>query len=274
MRFNYTRNDAEQWAAFSGDYNPIHFDLQWARKLGSERLTVHGMRAMLDMKQALSEALRPASSDVHFFRFSARLRQPVRCDLDYRLDIATTEHQASGRLLDECNNENCFSAKLLPAASFDITDAAAPIQRLERRDVEVLGRRFPGDPLLQWSFLDALLFQRVVSSAQILSAIKQRLPAMQARTLIDVFAQLSVVQTHHDVHFKAGLLTPGTLHCLEDTLSYAISPPLIVGDSDSGLAVRIDVQCWTPHGPLLASAITLKTASYVQRQDHIKDIDK
>ncbi|MBD8455111.1 MaoC/PaaZ C-terminal domain-containing protein [Serratia rubidaea] len=264
MRFNYTRNDAEQWAAFSGDYNPIHFDLQWARKLGSERLTVHGMRAMLDMKQALSEALRPASSDAHFFRFSARLRQPVRCDLDYRLDVATTEHQASGRLLDESNDECCFSAKLLPAVAFDIADAA-PIQRLERRDVEVLGRRFPGDPLLQWSFLDALLFQRIVSSAAILSAIKQRLPALQARTLIDVFAQLSVVQTHHDVHFNAGLLTPGVLFSVEDTLSYTILPPLVVGDGSSGLVVGIDVQCWTPQGPLLASAITLKTASYAQR---------
>lgn len=263
MRFNYTRNDAEQWAAFSGDYNPIHFDLQWARKLGSDRLTVHGMRAMLDMKQALSEALRPASPDEHFFRFSARLRQPVRCELGYRLDVATTEHQASGRLLDECNDECCFSAKLLPAAAFDIADAVP--QRLEWRDVEALCQRFPGDPLLQWSLLDALLFQRIVSSTVILSAIKERLPAMQARTLIDVFAQLSVVQTHHDVHFNAGLLTPGVLRCVDNALSYAILPPLIVGDSDSGLVVRIDVQCWTSHGPLLASAITLKTASYAQR---------
>ncbi|MBU5900016.1 hypothetical protein JVW24_23145, partial [Vibrio cholerae O1] len=65
------------------------------------------MRAMLGMKQALSEALRPASADAHFFGFSARLRQPVRCDLDYRLDVATTEHQASGRLLDESNDECC-----------------------------------------------------------------------------------------------------------------------------------------------------------------------
>lgn len=264
MRFNYTRSDAELWAAFSGDYNPIHFDLQWARKLGSERLTVHGMRAMLDMKQALSEALQPASPDVHFFRFSARLRQPVCCDLDYRLDVATTARQASGRLLDARNDECCFSAKLAPAAAFDIADVAH-IQRLEQRDVEALGRRFPGEPLLQWSFLDALLFQRIVSSTVILSAIKERLPAMQARTLIDVFAQLSVVQTHHDVHFNAGLLSPGVLCFIEDALSYAILPPLIVGDSDNGLVVRIDVQCWTPHGPLLASAVTLKTASYEQR---------
>ncbi|MHC5177714.1 MaoC/PaaZ C-terminal domain-containing protein [Serratia rhizosphaerae] len=267
MRFNYTRSDAEQWAAFSGDYNPIHFDLQWARKIGSERLTVHGMRAMLDMKQALSESLRPASPDAHFFRFSARLRQPVRCELDYRLDVATTEHQASGRLLDECNDECCFSAKLIPSAAFDITDAPL-VQRLERQEVEMLRRRFPGTPeaaLLQWSFLDALLFQRIVSSTEILSAIKERLPTMQAQTLIDVFAQLSVVQTHHDVHFHASLFMPGALGCVESVLHYAILPPLIVGDGDSGLVVQIEVQCWTPQGPLLATAVTLKTASYTQR---------
>ncbi|QHA88217.1 MaoC family dehydratase [Serratia rhizosphaerae] len=264
MRCNYTRSDAEQWAAFSGDYNPIHFDLQWARKLGSERLTVHGMRAMLDMKQALSEALRPVPPDAHFFRFSARLRQPVRCGLDYRLDVVATEYQASGRLLDERSGESCFSAKLVPSVAFDIADVPH-IQRLKRQDVEALGRRFPGAPLLQWSFLDALLFQRIVSSAEILSAIKERLPTMQARTLIDVFAQLSVVQTHHDVHFNVDLLASGALCCGDDALSYVILPSLIVGDGDSGLVVRIEVQCWTPQSPLLASAVTLKTASYTQR---------
>lgn len=43
-RLRYTLADARQWAAFSGDDNPIHFDLAAARAMGDGRLSVHGMR--------------------------------------------------------------------------------------------------------------------------------------------------------------------------------------------------------------------------------------
>ena len=44
---HYTLADARQWAAFSGDENPIHFDLAAAREMGAGQLSVHGMRALL-----------------------------------------------------------------------------------------------------------------------------------------------------------------------------------------------------------------------------------
>lgn len=59
FNYHYSLNDAERWAEFSGDYNPIHFDLQQAQHLGQVQLTVHGMRAMLDIKYQLSTALLP-----------------------------------------------------------------------------------------------------------------------------------------------------------------------------------------------------------------------
>ena len=47
----YTLADAQQWAAFSGDENPIHFDYAAARAMGAGQLSVHGMRALLDVKR-------------------------------------------------------------------------------------------------------------------------------------------------------------------------------------------------------------------------------
>ena len=47
----YTLADANRWAEFSGDYNPIHFDLEQARLRG-EGLRVHGMRALLEIGRA------------------------------------------------------------------------------------------------------------------------------------------------------------------------------------------------------------------------------
>jgi len=37
---HYTLADAQQWAAFSGDENPIHFDLAAARQMGAGQLSV------------------------------------------------------------------------------------------------------------------------------------------------------------------------------------------------------------------------------------------
>ncbi len=50
---HYTLSDAQQWAMFSGDNNPIHFSLEAARAIGGSQLSVHGMRALLDVKQAV-----------------------------------------------------------------------------------------------------------------------------------------------------------------------------------------------------------------------------
>ena len=46
----FCRRDVENWAAFSGDYNPIHFDLERVRKLGLEQLVVHGMLGIMPVK--------------------------------------------------------------------------------------------------------------------------------------------------------------------------------------------------------------------------------
>lgn len=31
MPLHYTLSDAHDWAGFSGDYNPVHFDASWAK---------------------------------------------------------------------------------------------------------------------------------------------------------------------------------------------------------------------------------------------------
>ena len=81
---SYSLNDAERWAAFSGDYNPIHFDASEARRLGLNGLCVHGMRAMLDMKSALSPRCEKQSTLPDGLMFTSRLREPVLCDTAYQ----------------------------------------------------------------------------------------------------------------------------------------------------------------------------------------------
>ena len=86
----YSLRDAERWAAFSGDYNPIHFDAAGAQRLGLTGLCVHGMRAMLDVKSALSDSWEKHPLTPEGLMFTSRLREPVLCDAPYQLPVRET----------------------------------------------------------------------------------------------------------------------------------------------------------------------------------------
>jgi len=93
--------DVERWAQFSGDRNPIHFDLAHARAAGVDALIVHGMLAMMPMKQALSQAKPPAG----WTKFRALLRKPVAHGQNVVFDtkpagagLAFRLHDASGQV--------------------------------------------------------------------------------------------------------------------------------------------------------------------------------
>ncbi|MGE4802719.1 MaoC/PaaZ C-terminal domain-containing protein [Yersinia hibernica] len=262
FNYNYNLSDAERWAEFSGDYNPIHFDLQHAQRLGLQQLTVHGMRAMLDIKYQLSAALLPLLPPVEFLRFNARLRQPVQCHTSYQLQVGEAAGQASGNLIDIGSGESCFTGKLRSAPALVQADQQ-PWVCLAADDVFQLSQQFSGDasqPAECWGFFDALLFKLLVAAPQTLATAKQVLPGIEAETLIDVFKSVPVIQTHHDVHFSADLLRINNPNIfVRSALHYAIEPTLIVGNPDDGWVLRAAIAARSDLGPLITTAVTLKT---------------
>ncbi|WP_431225191.1 MaoC/PaaZ C-terminal domain-containing protein [Serratia sp. L9] len=261
MNLNYSLRDAEEWAAFSGDYNPIHFDLQHVRQMGLEQLSVHGMRAMLDMKRHLSAALLVSAPLADYYAFSARMRQPVLCQTPYHLQITGNGAPVNGKLLDSTTQQSCFTGKLTVAQPLLLAVDAAE-HALTVAEVMELAQRFPGDvaeATQAWSFFDALLFQLLVKSPETLATLTTALPELTAATLIDVFAQIRVVQTHHETHFSARLFTPDAHLQLEERLHYAIQPMLIMGDKNNGFVLRAVIQARIRQQPLIMTAVTLKT---------------
>lgn len=55
----------------SGDHNPIHVDLDFARKAGFDDVFAHGMLAMTYLGQALTEAVTPSAIRSFSTRFVA-----------------------------------------------------------------------------------------------------------------------------------------------------------------------------------------------------------
>ncbi|MGL5384659.1 MAG: hypothetical protein ACRDCA_02090, partial [Serratia sp. (in: enterobacteria)] len=240
---------------------PIHFDLQHVRKMGADQLSVHGMRAMLDMKRHLSATLLSAPPEHDFYVFSTRMRWPVLCETPYYLQIGSNGKQITGELLDCATQESCFNSKLAPARSLELVTAEHE-HALTVTEVMALCQPFPGqasEATQAWSFFDALLFQLLVKSPETLAALTNALPELQAATLIEVFAQIPVVQTHHETHFSARLFNPARLFEPEDRLYYTIQPMLIIGDRSSGFALRAVIEARTQRHPLLVTSVTLKT---------------
>ncbi|QKJ03259.1 hypothetical protein HRD69_09750 [Yersinia mollaretii ATCC 43969] len=261
MIFNYTLSDAERWAKFSGDDNPIHFDLQHAQRLGQQQLTVHGMRAMLDIKYQLSAALLPVMPKADFLRFNARLRQPVLCHTAYQLQLSEAVGQVSGSLLDIGTGESCFNSKLRSGPTLAMVESDH-WHSLSAENVHQLSQQFPGnasEPAECWGFFDALLFKLLVAAPETLASAKQVLPGIEADTLIDVFKHVPVIQTHHDVHFSADLLRTNPHLFVRSALQYAIEPTLIIGNAEDGWVLRTAIQARSDAGPLITTAVTLKT---------------
>ncbi len=81
MQYSFGLSEVEKWAKFSGDYNPIHFNLEEAKNAGLNGLILHGMLALMPVKQAVSkDYIQENPGDVGWMKFRALFRNPIAHD--------------------------------------------------------------------------------------------------------------------------------------------------------------------------------------------------
>ncbi|KNC90131.1 protein dehydratase [Trabulsiella odontotermitis] len=253
MSLLYTLDDAHRWAAFSGDYNPVHFDEAWVKTQGGTALSVHGMRALLDIKRAIS----PAVDSAPFLRCTARLRRPLLHDTTY---ILTHEGVKKGAavITDVLAGHVFLSCQLTPETRFPTATTESRCL-LDNPTLVALQETFR--PLLptaqQWHFLDALLFRHLIQDDSLLrqDAIAAMLP--HCASFASLLSRYPVVQTHQEVVFDSQLLAPWREDALPESLEIHTLPALLVGDLQHGAIVRIVAQTRYQHHDI-SSAITLK----------------
>lgn len=245
----YTLDDAHQWAAFSGDYNPVHFDLT----RGEGPLTIHGMRALLDVKAALN-AQAPVAP---WLTCTVRLRRPLHYGATYRLS-PDGKKTAAINVIDPVEEQTCLSCQLTATQAQDVVTPES-LSVLNTDELACLERAFA--PLLagaaQWQFLDALLFRHLIHDAALLrqEVIADSLPT--GASLDAIFSQCQVVQTHQEVVFDSRLLAPWTPGTFTHPLELGVLPALVVGDVQRGAVVRI-VAAIRQEDIHISNAITLK----------------
>lgn len=157
----FSPGEVERWAAFSGDYNPIHFSTETARRLvGDDGPFIHGMLAMLPLKRAFTDNLMHMEEG-GTWRWHAQLRRPMPIAGQYRL---VSQRQANGsaryELRTAIDNERFITAIAAPQAAFPAVEGPGEFL-LDPQAVSDLNRCSPICPHIRsnWIGLDALLFQ-------------------------------------------------------------------------------------------------------------------
>ena len=240
---HYTLADARQWAAFSGDDNPIHFDLAAAREMGASQLSVHGMRALLDVKHDTQRRLpSPLPVAERYLKCLIRLRRPLWCDTDWLLAPSAAKNRvlSAATVSNPQEDETCLSCQMSFATGPEsLVDKQPSI--LATDTLLALKSYFntAWPDLAQWQFLDALLFRQLVCDEALLR--QENIAALigQGETsLQQIFTHYPVLQTHQEVVFDVRLVNQEPLTGLE-SLSLWLLPSLVVGKVETGAVVRI-----------------------------------
>jgi hypothetical protein len=251
----YTLDDAHRWAAFSGDYNPVHFDEAWVKAQGGTALSVHGMLALLDVKRSLS----PEVESAPYLSCTVRLRRPLLHDTTYLL-THDSARKGAAVVTDILAGQVFLSCQLTPQPHFPPSEIRHRAV-LDSGTLAALQAAFT--PLLpaaqQWHFLDALLFRQLIQDDSLLrqDVITAILP--HCDTLASLLSCYPVVQTHQEIIFDRHLLAPWHEDALPGSLEIETLPALVVGDLQHGAIVRIANQTRFLHHNI-SSAITLKVS--------------
>lgn len=262
---HYTLDDAKQWAAFSGDYNPIHFDLEWVKAKGDDRLSVHGMRTLLDVKQFASEQFaNQEDSDTAFIKCTVRLRQPLWNGKNY--DLVARNKAGSVALLATDDQQNCLTCDLSKVEHFPF-DELQLVEGLSFANVAQRQSTFPVflQDIYEWQFIDAVLFGFLINNDSLLKQEDMQKWLPEGATLKYIFCHHPIVQTHQEVIFDREFLKKWPYLDQPEPIYIQILPALVIGDhKDNGLLIRISIVA-SYKNKLINNSITLKVSSINKR---------
>lgn len=258
---NFDQAAVDAWAAFSGDYNPVHFDLEHAQAAGLGGLIVHGMLALLPVKQALSRSLgatQPSSEP--WIKFRAVFRNPIPCGKESLLSLRGHGPKLEFRVrATEFEQEQFRGSLARIAAPRDETGTPGQAEALDRaglaQRIRKLATVLPGLEEC-WIALDAIVFAEFVRR-KIGDIEAQVVPMLKASS--DGRAHgAAVYQLSHAVSFRGDLLhrLPSELEQLQP-LTYRL-PASVDATYANGQAVgTIEVPVFDASGLLMSVEIGL-----------------
>jgi len=222
--FAFGMPEVEQWAQFSSDRNPIHFDLARARVAGLDALIVHGMLALMPVKQSVAR-MAPATG---WTKFRALFRHPIPHGRAIALDAAPGGAGLRFRVCAAVDQFEHFRGTYGPA------DDPTPALDGEQVSFETpldytMAERFAACyPAVReaWIALDAVVFSEFMRTR--LHIVEDLAQAALLRRHGAAPASKVVVQLSHTVTFDAAFFGALAGPAAWDALRYAMCMPELV----------------------------------------------
>ena len=234
----FSTADAERWAAFSGDRNPIHFDIEQARLLDADRLVVHGMVALLPIRQRIAQRRSPRGGD-SWQRLRVMFRLPIPQDTELALTARDDGTAVRFGLRPTGASQDHIRAHYTPDEMPPILPSGPPAPVPDERIdafVAGYGAAFPG-----WMALEAAVFAELVQSdTDPIWEIVQR----HARAAWgELTGRPMVVHSSHNVwHGPQGALQASAARFAPGAVAYATGPvsvDAVSNDARKSLSCRL-----------------------------------
>ncbi|WP_175998024.1 MaoC/PaaZ C-terminal domain-containing protein [Burkholderia stabilis] len=243
----YGANEIRAWAMFSGDFNPVHFDLVTAARLGLPDVPVHGMRVMLDVKSALyCDSSATWGAGCKPLLFKATLRAPVLCDTTYRLHIKRGVNRSGFSVVNDNDGKICVNGYLRSATPSEMAGGGASQAIVTGADLRAEATHFAtltDNARSVWLLLDALLFRHLLlHEGALFGDVAHLLGFDDVSSAHCLMARMTVLQTHHTTLIAplAQRLTIDALFEAIDAnrLHFEIDTPATTEDVPGGLAIN------------------------------------
>lgn len=242
MELRFDAQAIEDWARLSGDRNPIHFDREAARRMDAADVVVHGMLALLPVKQRLG---RTAGDDGgQWVQFKARLKAPVLRDVPVTLALGDRNGRVTFKLLAETGAAEHVIGNVQRVDAPEWT-SDAPRHALPAGDAEAWLHRFReglGQGFDDWVALDAMVFGDFIQHR--IGAVFERLGPEQRvpQPRIEHLTSHLLLQTSHQIAFcdslrACGELSPAIDYQI-DHIDLIESPGEAVGTLDLGVRMQ------------------------------------
>lgn len=248
MNLCFDHADIEAWARVSGDRNPIHFDRDAARRMQAADIVVHGMLAMLPIKQALGRATDAFASEgaARWIQFKSLLKAPVLRDRPVELALKDRPGRAAFKLHSAGGGTEHFvgGARIVEQPTWE---SEARRFTLPANETEAWLRRFRsglGAQMDSWVALDALVFGDFVRY-RIGTLFAQLGPTLRLDEQLEHIEDLTshlLVQTTHQTVFSSDLCNahdlPPIVDYQIDNIDLVERPDEAVGTLDLGVHLQ------------------------------------
>lgn len=237
MNLSFDLLAVRRWAEFSGDFNPIHFDLAHAQKAGLDKLIVHGMLAVMPIKQMLSRHGRLAmNASTEWMKFKAAFRYPLAHDANHEVSTKVGLNKINFQLVSgDAHRIEHFRGSYGPVAKMPaevpVTPQAMTAQMhgftLDQAQVARFAQTY-ADISEYWVALDAVVFSQFMRIGLpivehiVIDATATKRSRQLSESNTDFNTDKVVVQTSHCVTVDAALdACDGVLH-------WALMPPVLL----------------------------------------------